>query len=94
MLLNSDVATSDGWLDALNAEMRDNADVAACQPKILSAERRNMFEYAGACGGYLDRHGYPYCRGRIFGSVEEDRGKYYTPDDVAWASVAAFFVRL
>ncbi len=58
VLLNSDVATSDGWLDALKAEMRDNADVAACQPKILSAERRNMFEYAGACGGYLDRNGY------------------------------------
>ena len=93
VLLNSDVATSDGWLDALNAEMRDNADVAACQPKILSAERRNMFEYAGACGGYLDRHGYPYCRGRIFGTVEEDRGQYDTPADVAWASGAALMVR-
>lgn len=93
VLLNSDVATSDGWLDALKAEMRDNADVAACQPKILSAERRNMFEYAGACGGYLDRHGYPYCRGRIFGSVEEDRGQYDTPADVAWASGAALMVR-
>ncbi len=93
VLLNSDVATSDGWLDALNAEMRDNADVAACQPKILSAERRNMFEYAGACGGYLDRHGYPYCRGRIFGTVEEDRGQYDTSADVAWASGAALMVR-
>ncbi len=93
VLLNSDVATSDGWLDALKAEMRDNADVAACQPKILSAERRNMFEYAGACGGYIDRHGYPYCRGRIFGSVEEDRGQYDTPADVAWASGAALMVR-
>lgn len=93
VLLNSDVATSDGWLDALKAEMRDNADVAACQPKILSAERRNMFEYAGACGGYLDRHGYPYCRGRIFGTVEEDRGQYDTPADVAWASGAALMVR-
>ncbi len=93
VLLNSDVATSDGWLDALKAEMRDNADVAACQPKILSAERRNMFEYAGACGGYLDRHGYPYCRGRIFGTVEEDRGQYDTSADVAWASGAALMVR-
>ncbi len=93
VLLNSDVATSDGWLDALKAEMRDNADVAACQPKILSAERRNMFEYAGACGGYLDRHGYPYCRGRIFGTVEEDRGQYDTLADVAWASGAALMVR-
>ncbi len=93
VLLNSDVATSDGWLDALNAEMRDNADVAACQPKILSAERRNMFEYAGACGGYLDRHGYPYCRGRLFGTVEEDRGQYDTSADVAWASGAALMVR-
>ncbi len=93
VLLNSDVATSDEWLDALKAEMRDNADVAACQPKILSAERRNMFEYAGACGGYLDRHGYPYCRGRIFGTVEEDRGQYDTLADVAWASGAALMVR-
>lgn len=93
VLLNSDVATSEGWLDGLREEMRDHADVAACQPKIMSVERPDMFEYAGACGGYIDRHGYPYCRGRIFGTVETDRGQYDTPADVDWASGAALMVR-
>ena len=93
VLLNSDVATTDGWLDGLRAEMHDNDDVAACQPKILSVERPGMFEYAGACGGYIDRHGYPYCRGRIFGTVEADEGQYDTPADVHWASGAALMVR-
>lgn len=93
VLLNSDVATSKGWLDGLKEEMRRNADVAACQPKIMSAERPDMFEYAGACGGYIDCHGYPYCRGRIFGTVEADNGQYDTAADVAWASGAALMVR-
>lgn len=93
VLLNSDVATTDGWLDALQNEMRTNADIAACQPKILSVEAPEKFEYAGACGGFIDRHGYPYCRGRIFGHVETDKGQYDTPIDVAWASGAAFMVR-
>ncbi|MDE6199697.1 MAG: glycosyltransferase family 2 protein [Muribaculaceae bacterium] len=93
VLLNSDVATTDGWLDGLKDEMRRNSDVAACQPKIMSVEKPEMFEYAGACGGYIDRHGYPYCRGRIFGTVEADRGQYDTPADVAWASGAALMVR-
>lgn len=93
VLLNSDVATSEGWLPPLIAEMDDNPDVAATQPKILSVEQPEMFEYAGACGGYLDRHGYPYCRGRIFSTVEKDDGQYDTPTDVAWASGAAMMVR-
>ncbi|MDE6318096.1 MAG: glycosyltransferase family 2 protein [Muribaculaceae bacterium] len=93
VLLNSDVATTGGWLDGLLAEMRSNPDVAACQPKILSVEQPAMFEYAGASGGFLDRHGYPYCRGRIFASVEADNGQYDTPIDVDWASGAALMVR-
>lgn len=93
VLLNSDVATSDGWISGLIAEMKSNPDVAACQPKILSVENPGMFEYAGACGGYLDRHGYPYCRGRIFDTIEADNGQYDTPADIAWASGAALMVR-
>lgn len=93
VLLNSDVATTDGWLDSLRAEMIANADVAACQPKILSVEAPEKFEYAGACGGFIDCHGYPYCRGRIFGHVESDNGQYDTSIDVAWASGAVFMVR-
>lgn len=93
VLLNSDVATCGGWIEPLIEEMRRNDDVAATQPKIMSVENPDTFEYAGACGGYIDRHGYPYCRGRIFGTVEEDCGQYDTPADVAWASGAALMIK-
>lgn len=93
VLLNSDVATGEGWIEPLVDEMRRNEDVAAAQPKIMSVDSPGTFEYAGACGGYIDRHGYPYCRGRIFGTVEEDSGQYDTPADVAWASGAALMVK-
>ena len=92
VLLNSDVATSDGWIEALVAHMEEHSDVAACQPKVMSVAHPDMYEYAGACGGYIDCHGYPYCRGRIFGTVERDTGQYDTPSDVAWASGAALMV--
>ena len=75
------------------AELIENPDVAACQPKIMAVDAPEKFEYAGACGGYIDRNGYPYCRGRIFGHVETDNGQYDEPIDVAWASGAAFMVR-
>ena len=92
-LLNSDLATDKGWDATLLRFMDANPDVGAVQPKILSYSNPSKFEYAGACGGYLDRNAYPYCRGRIFGTCEDDRGQYDTPADVFWASGAALLVR-
>lgn len=92
VLLNSDVEPAPGWLGPLHDYMLAHPDTAAVQPKILSYDRRDRFEYAGASGGYLDRYGYPYCRGRIFGTCEEDRGQYDTGAEVFWASGAALMV--
>ena len=93
VLLNTDVAPEAGWLDRLVEYMDSHPDTAACQPKIRSFNYPEMFEYAGACGGFIDRHGYPYCRGRIFGTVERDCGQYDTAVTVDWASGAALMVR-
>ena len=82
VLLNSDVEVTPHWLTPLIEEMDARTEVAACQPKILSEVRKGSFEYAGACGGYIDRFGYPFCRGRIFDTVEEDHGQYDTPQEV------------
>lgn len=93
-LLNSDVETPEGWWQPLLAFMEANPNVGACQPKILSYRDKSMFEYAGAAGGLLDKLGYPYCRGRLFDRIEEDKGQYDSaPADVAWASGAALTVR-
>ena len=73
--------------------MREHEDCGACQPKIMSLREPTRFEYAGACGGFIDRHGYPYCRGRIFGDCEIDCGQYDSERDVFWASGAALMVR-
>ncbi len=93
VLLNSDVAPCPGWDRALYDYMEAHPRCGACQPKILSWREPERFEYAGAAGGFLDRNGYPYCRGRIFGSVEVDRGQYDDPVEVDWASGAALMVR-
>ncbi len=93
LLLNSDVEVSEGWLRPLLSYMEENKDVAACQPKLLSQREKDMFEYAGASGGYLDRYGYPFCRGRIFHIVEKDCGQYDDIKDVLWATGAALMVR-
>ena len=93
VLLNDDVAVTPGWLGPLVEYMERHADVAACQPKLLSDREPGCFEYAGAAGGYLDRYGYPYCRGRIFGTVEADRGQYDTVRPVMWATGACLMVR-
>lgn len=94
VLLNSDAAPScEGWLDPLKAVFADPS-IAAAQPKIMSERDPHRFEYAGAAGGFLDRNGYPYCRGRIMGTVEEDRGQYDAKDpvEVDWASGACLVV--
>lgn len=94
ILLNSDVEVTEGWTLPLLDFMRRNSAVGALQPKIRSWKERSKFEYAGAAGGYLDKLGYPYCRGRLFDSLEEDHGQYDGKVvDVCWASGAALMVR-
>jgi hypothetical protein len=93
ILLNSDIEVTKGWLHPMVSYMDKNPDVAACQPKILSFKKRDHFEYAGAAGGYIDKYGYPFCRGRIFDAVERDMGQYDTIADVFWASGACMMVR-
>ena len=93
LLLNSDVRVEEGWLDAMLDYMRKNNDVAACQPKLLSDLSPTLFEYAGACGGFIDRYGYPYCRGRILEELEEDHGQYNTVMELLWASGACLLIR-
>ena len=94
VLLNSDVEVTEGWLSPLVEFMDCHPQLAACQPKILSYRNRDMFEYAGAAGGFIDRYGYPFCRGRIFDKTEKDTGQYDTPVSVFWATGAALMVRL
>lgn len=94
VLLNSDVEVTEGWLSPLVEFMDCYPQLAACQPKILSYRNRDMFEYAGAAGGFIDRYGYPFCRGRIFDKIEKDTGQYDTPVSVFWATGAALMVRL
>ena len=94
VLLNSDVEVKDRWLTPLVVFMDAHPEVAACQPKIKSWREPKSFEYAGAAGGFLDCYGYPFCRGRIFNSVEEDHGQYDTPMKVFWATGACLFIRL
>ena len=94
VLLNSDVEVTPHWLDPLMEYMDAHPEVAACQPKIRSERNKALFEYAGASGGYLDKYGYPFCRGRIFDVVEEDKGQYDTVQPIFWATGAALFIHL
>lgn len=93
LLLNSDIEPDAGWLAPLLTYMDSHSEVAACQPKLLSMSERGRFEYAGAAGGFMDRYGYPFCRGRIFDTVENDEGQYDTPAYVLWATGAALLIR-
>ncbi len=93
VLLNSDVEPAEGWLQPLLSQLEQNPDVAVVVPKILDDKCREQFEYAGAAGGYIDLLGYPFCRGRILGTIESDKGQYDTSCDVMWGSGAAFCCR-
>jgi GT2 family glycosyltransferase len=93
VLLNSDVEVTPGWLLPLRALLESNAAIAAAQPKILAHADPTLFEYAGAGGGYLDRLAYPFCRGRLFDTLEKDQGQYDDPRPVAWATGACLLVR-
>ena len=93
VLLNSDVEVTHHWLTPLVEYMDAYPDVAACQPKLLSEANRDYFEYAGASGGFIDRYGYPFCRGRIFNTVEEDNEQYDYIIDILWATGACMLIR-
>lgn len=94
VLLNSDVEVTPGWWQPMLRFMEENPEVGAVQPKIRSWHDKRMFEYAGAAGGYLDNLGYPYCRGRLFDVIEEDKGQYDGEAvDVVWASGACLMTR-
>lgn len=93
VLLNSDVLVEKYWLDPIIEHMDNDESIGVCQPKILSLENKYEFEYAGASGGYIDSLGYPYCRGRIFDTIEKDFGQYDDIRDVDWASGAAMVIR-
>ena len=93
VLLNSDVEPAEGWLTPLVERLEANPQLAAVQPKILSHSEPTKFEYAGAAGGYIDHYGYPFCRGRIMGTTENDRGQYDTPKEIFWASGACMAIK-
>ncbi|MCX7863300.1 MAG: glycosyltransferase family 2 protein, partial [Bacteroidales bacterium] len=93
VLLNSDVAVTSNWLEPLLEYMQQHHHVAACQPKICSYSQKEYFEYAGAAGGYIDKYGYPFCKGRIFNVVEKDIGQYNQHAYIFWASGACLFIR-
>ena len=93
VLINSDIEVPEGWLQPLVAWMDAHPKCGACGPKLLDWYRRDTFEYAGAAGGYLDRYGYPFCRGRALQTVQKDIGQYNDPADVFWISGACLMVR-
>lgn len=93
LLLNSDVAPEPDWLEPLISELNNNSNTGACMPKIRAYNDPEMFEYAGAAGGYIDWLGYPFCRGRILNKIEKDKGQYNEPTPVFWATGAALMIR-
>lgn len=93
MLLNSDIEVTGGWLEPLVEHLDRNKDVASCQPAVLSYYKRNFFEHAGAAGGFIDKYGYPFCRGRVFSYTEPDEGQYNDPEDIFWSTGACMLVR-
>jgi len=93
ILLNSDVEVTESWIEPIITLMESNKNIAACQPKILSFNSKNKFEYAGASGGWIDKFGYPFNRGRVFDFCENDEGQYNDVAEIFWATGAALFVR-
>ena len=92
-LLNSDVEVTENWQKPVLELFEKNQNIAAIQPKILAYHRKNFFEFAGAGGGLIDNLGYPYCRGRIFNEIEEDKGQYNDETEIFWASGCCLFIR-
>ncbi|WP_339920070.1 glycosyltransferase family 2 protein [uncultured Flavobacterium sp.] len=92
-LVNSDIEVTANWLSPIIDTFKNEPQTAIVQPKILDFKNKKYFEYAGAAGGYIDKFGYPYCRGRLFETVEEDKGQYDNEREIFWASGACFFIR-
>lgn len=94
VLLNDDVEVTPGWVEPVIEQMEAGGpQTAICQPKLLMYDQKDTFEYAGGAGGFVDKYGYPFCRGRMFTSLEQDHGQYDDPSEIFWASGAAMFVR-
>ena len=93
VLLNSDVEVTPAWIEPVISLMESDQNIAAAQPKLLAYNDKSKFEYAGAAGGYLDKFGYAFCKGRIFDSCEEDNHQYDQTSEIFWASGAAFFIK-
>ena len=93
VLLNSDVEVSGNWLQPMVDLLEKDSMLAACQPKLLSYRDKHLFEYAGAAGGWIDKYGYPFAKGRIFDVCEEDHGQYDDASLIFWVSGAAMFIR-
>lgn len=92
-LVNSDIEVTENWLKPIIETFENEPQTAIIQPKILDYKRKEYFEYAGAAGGFIDKYGYPYCRGRIFETLEKDKGQYDDNCEIFWASGACFFIR-
>ncbi len=93
ILLNSDIEVTANWIQPVISCMEKDKRIAACQPKIISYKHRDEFEYAGAAGGFIDKYGYPFCRGRIFTSLEKDHHQYDDEMEVFWVTGACMFIR-
>jgi GT2 family glycosyltransferase len=93
VLLNSDVEVTGNWIEPIITLMDSDKNIAACQPKIKSYYNKDFFEYAGAAGGFIDKYGYPFCRGRLFDLVEKDYGQYDNVREIFWATGACMFIR-
>jgi GT2 family glycosyltransferase len=92
-LVNSDIEVTENWLQPIIKAFQNEPTTAIIQPKILDYKNKDYFEYAGAAGGFIDQYGYPFCRGRIFNTLEKDLGQYDTNQEIFWASGACFFIR-
>ncbi|MBT8244190.1 MAG: glycosyltransferase family 2 protein [Winogradskyella sp.] len=92
-LLNSDIEVTEGWLQPIIAAYNSESEIGIIQPKILDYKQKTHFEYAGAGGGFIDKYGYPFCRGRIFNTIEKDDGQYNDTIKIFWASGACFFIK-
>lgn len=92
-LVNSDIEVTENWLQPIRITFGNEPQTAIIQPKILDYKNKSYFEYAGAAGGFIDKYGYPYCRGRIFETIEKDYGQYDDECEIFWASGACFFIR-
>lgn len=92
-LVNSDIEVTENWLGPIIATFQNQPEIAIIQPKILDYKNKEYFEYAGAAGGFIDRYGYPFCRGRVFDTIEKDSGQYDDNCEIFWASGACFFIR-